>query len=1742
MTDIPVDLLPDDLPNGLSGPTPIDVTSIDQRLQTINHVEATWSLPALPDEVKLDLVSAPEAVGLDVADWLYGLATDLTRVEPVRDAVDGFFFGQGTEQALAAAGPGLAFDTPTPPGFRSLTSERFEKVQAGWRTPAVEQGEDAVLNRLRRGFHAVANAGERQDLARPWRFADDPTAPVVDLKKRAIAAGLLPEDTPLTGVWTPALQSIRWQLLQQDANREMAGDRGGAMSIAGVGNLMDRWLSPTGLLASAVALDFVPDFAQAGREASEWGDKWRAWNEDRWNPGKLLDAITGPIDDVALPVINTALLLTGVGSVGLFALRGTQLLRAGTTLGRFASATSLAGRVEALAQPSFMAQKLMQGNRLAGAGEAMAAWRQFSGVQIAKRGIQEGMKLGVAGNLESSLFNTGRDDDRYTEFLEFRSSNPLMAGVTGLIELPLAPSTIFMPGRISALYRGAQAATKSTLGALTDIPREQKLQQAIMPAALQQIAGTDVEGANRLTRVWRDDPTRAAAMLFAGAGETGKLSEETMRVAGERMTWLIANVALDKAAEIEMATRGLDRYSVEGRQLYHVVRNKQIAQIRSAPTAPEGLMVGEALNLDNPAHASWVEETVGRLHGLDLDEVPGTAVAAARKRKKAQETLRTRIAESPEDTIPELLAGQANHAEQRVANWHQLLAGVGEADIANYVARNPETITNLPNHDSFESSMQMLEEWAMASPGETLLRRSPLDTLASEEWVPNQLGEDIAATALPEGYLRRNGRILRQYDSDRPVDMAAGRVGVARMDTLTKQQAHSTLAYMRYLQGRLTSLGRAEELAGSSELFELYGQRIMATQGWQRFGQRRFAKLYKEMKAEAGDQAFALSRKQFEDYGRTIQWVHGQGEDPAIARKFIEKQLAAVTNNETFWTQVGVSKLDPGAQTVDGLAKALEERAPFLAAELDNVPHELRVRLAERGYRPVLMYERISPYDIAGLAGPLAEVNQWKLSARSLGQFASRVDPNDIATLRTRQVRSLLPARLRQVGLELDEPDIDFVLDGLRAKLRRSWEIAQEADDDGAALSRKVALRASGQLNPRSIYDLSLPEVKDALPLFSDAQARTVVGALRQARAVGPQYRGLAHIEDALVSKSQIHRFLEGMQGTQVADDLEGLSRVKAKLAGTAQRDAGWEGLRQYETAKRVAMGAVGAYLGANTAMNADADGEWVAGAAVLGGAGGALAGGRILKPRAVASVVAAQVAAQQYDGDNGDAGLAGLAAGGAVFFGGAKLATKALAGLDGRGWAQYSRLGDGYQKMRDSLRFSLSPIFDIQRYSEGLLLGQIREGTSGVKATLNPAKYAAENLGYGDVKSVRSAYRQAMKGWNGGVADVAEIMEETGGAYFAERGIFGFSSLDWEAGIWAQLLANGVDAQDAVQRARSVFSYGVTGRSALEQSVNFVFFPFSFQKKFLTDVGKFMADDLSRTVVLHNALKMYETLTEEFDLLREWQDWLPTLRQLRDVNPVAYGLSPGRFGGINAPLIELVMDSKLTRAPIDPILNAFLPQALNISTPEEAVNLTSFANQTAAVVRDARQLWRDLGEQGHVLFSDEMVTSSAERTRGWQAFQQLRGDLSGALQARGMDWNAVTRAQPGDALYPMRVRYVQDLRNLRDRMPAWAKSYDDAAANRQERTAELSRMTIAPNGAAEVQMAAFAREVDEISEAVQALYGVNLLEDPTLVPPEVQASLRRIAGRYARGSAQFHRLYRTFFENDLGPLFEEVN
>lgn len=377
-------------------------------------------------------------------------------------------------------------------------------------------------------------------------------------------------------------------------------------------------------------------------------------------------------------------------------------------------------------------------------------------------------------------------------------------------------------------------------------------------------------------------------------------------------------------------------------------------------------------------------------------------------------------------------------------------------------------------------------------------------------------------------------------------------------------------------------------------------------------------------------------------------------------------------------------------------------------------------------------------------------------------------------------------------------------------------------------------------------------------------------------------------------------------------------------------------------------------------------------------------------------------------------------------------------------------------------------------------------------------------------------------------------------------------------ATAYAHLRGEGFGMDEAYKAAREMYSYGSTGRSAAELSTNFVFFPFSFQKKALGHIGKWLNDDLGRSIILHDALKAYEHLDERFDLDRRWKDHIPYLQQLQRLNLFAYGISPGRFGGINSQLFEAV--GKVG-------WNAFVPVGVHIGAPAEEIGEALGAAEGGKIQGTTSQEMVDLGRQLTPVWNDinwmlhdtsevllpnvagvvtpmESASYRAQVRDGWAQYNQVRDDYEAALAEKGYTLSDLhSKPWLADAL----ADYEGRIAEVAERYPAWFDARTEIPGNAialsMEKDLYMQRAAIARARGEEPaidarQMFEMQQFIDKTLDDLELVHGTR---DPQFAPPQLFQVIRDRAIEHAERNPRFRDLWNRHWRKDFGLIDEPM-
>lgn len=1740
--------------SGQAQPTSaFDASQVDANLKAINAVTSSWRLPELPDEVKFDLASQPGVNADHLSNLLYGLDSDFHDAQPP------------DQQPPDQQQPTLQQQSGLPP-FGTYDKTRLIVAGVSSSKPPTTLDDSAVKR---------------------WKI-------------EAIDKGYLPAPTDgqIDNSWSPEFESIRKSMAYDDYNSSLRGDRPGAIPFSKVVDQLGKWTSPTGLMAAATNLDLFWDVGAIGKEFTTWGDKWRKLGKSK-NPfdfaKNLVDAVTGPVDDILMPVANWAMLASGVGEAFDFArvaftageaFAGGEavegLYRVANPLTKLTGAYDAAADYNRMTEVSGLGARFLKSDRtlVKGAGDAMKAWRELPSTAVAKKAIQVGMRLGVTSQLEDLVPGyqggvSASDVPGIKQGVTWAQTNPLFVAGSGVAELFLTPYSTFRPGTFTS---GAKGLIGKGAAALGTTPGK-AVAGAVLGAGLGTWMGKDtgdtIEGAAIGSLGLASVPLLGKGLNAAAAAAedvpiASKIVPKSVGLVGDflqKTSWkpLANNQQLTMAFHQAM----LGSLEPEARDAYQAVFNEKgflpaFAQHFGVDEEAAGASMGYVMTAAAIDHISasqakaagmknftenynrFKNKLIAQVRGFDLDnvgahtldEVAYAASMGVGGQKKEFFKLRDIFRQDPEkalsfaenhnraaqETLQQLLSVEASPdldpaVAARLYGWADMNATDRATVISKYLPQIMDSFGNWPEFSARTSEIRQLlhegllddavyDSFALPSGKLTPTVKANKPKVVVHPTVNQEISQGVnnALFRDPETDIQKVTTLGRIDPLARAVDPSIGRFTIMRAGTADKGQIRQVTEELKeLLKAHQTISQEGHKIPG---LTEKYGE---------------LTDLSKKQFEQAVNEVVKGGTSQ-KNMRAVYAYAKRQGIPFSALEGHLNDAVDQAVNDERLTDWIGLPKVVTGKAAPDEIVgpvlrgpQALKQRitdlqkkANFTAARIDGdklletlgegTPEYQRMKdhldaLDRDGYKLVHGVEYLMPEDLAHNTPVFEDITRRHLNAVTLGNFFKGREPAIARMNEERRHRLVLVDELAKGGLDksVNDQDVSNLLEDLHSILRSEQSVAEDTRTNAAMgtwLSRRLAA-AKTSTTPVTLADLGRTSharvIHELAPVYGDDAANAAARALRRMRNTEFRDVGLYAIEAKLRSKNQLAGALKVLSGTEHGESFLGRSSTARKVGA-------------------VAGGIYGAQTDPNNLTGA------LKGAAI-GAAAGTVAQGSL-----------------------------------------SPLFAKAERAFEASKWFQYGYLADDLAGVRDTLRFTLSPFFDLSRYTEGTMLGQ----------TAAPLRNAA---GERVVMPLNMSPKSLMKTWrkteglteSEAAARFKGVVQKFSGAsrgetdmqaadnmstWFQQVGIMGFNPTNWMAAAFHHLTEQGFDSRSAYEHVRDMYTYGTHGRSAAEQSVNFIFFPFSFQKKAYSHIAKYVGDDLSRAVIMHDALKGYELLNDKYNLSQMWKEHLPVLEKLQQLNLFAFGLSPGRFGGINRPYIEPIMNMASNlhgkNEFVPGILNLFSPNGVSVKSAAEAANVQKLVRSLAPVYNDINHLLGDAAEQKHALMSKSHQTYSADARDGWDEWNTYRKDFQDNLDKAGYKMADLSKPWMAET----KLAYNAKRAEIAAKYPGWGESRKKSAEKNAMLDLELQdRFDRVSNGSASTadQMTFTFDQAVKSAQADLKLHGIDTSDGFVDAPPAVRQQLIDMAVQFARGSHEWRQIYGKYFQRLLGPIEAEV-
>lgn len=496
-----------------------------------------------------------------------------------------------------------------------------------------------------------------------------------------------------------------------------------------------------------------------------------------------------------------------------------------------------------------------------------------------------------------------------------------------------------------------------------------------------------------------------------------------------------------------------------------------------------------------------------------------------------------------------------------------------------------------------------------------------------------------------------------------------------------------------------------------------------------------------------------------------------------------------------------------------------------------------------------------------------------------------------------------------------------------------------------------------------------------------------------------------------------------------------------------------------------------------------------------------------------------------------------------------------------------YGYLIDPLHRASMALRYTFSLAFDAGRHIENAMVATMKEGqefTLKMSRTLKKTK-ETESLGIlftkGQRISGQEAFQESLELGNilRGRKDIDQADEFV--ARMFQSGVLGYSPIVEEsARAWkmaeAHVRGGGKITkrylEELSERARYLEGYG-RGRRTAEKSVNFIFFPFSFQKKLVTTMGDFVTQAPTRALLIHEGFRRFQESGAD-ERLSEWTDkWFPMAQQLKRLNNLSYGISPGRFlfqglfehdtnlGTVAQGLASAFVPSG-SNTPIqqmfgglgDSMVHMFAPTVISSDTGvQEAMD--TMVDFVPAIRDFARFTGLDDPDGGSGL-----VGQVAAVTQGGAPYYQMqhyldekrafKAELEPVATSLGYaSVDGFLNSTQGAAIKPLVEQYNLALGDEYRKGQEMASKFENTAAINEQALYALA------NDPDRSDVEDVIVQLAQVQDAIPAIVEATGLPKDA-VTALMMGEMRGLAAHYAQ-NRQFNEMWKRFFEYAFGPL-----
>lgn len=462
---------------------------------------------------------------------------------------------------------------------------------------------------------------------------------------------------------------------------------------------------------------------------------------------------------------------------------------------------------------------------------------------------------------------------------------------------------------------------------------------------------------------------------------------------------------------------------------------------------------------------------------------------------------------------------------------------------------------------------------------------------------------------------------------------------------------------------------------------------------------------------------------------------------------------------------------------------------------------------------------------------------------------------------------------------------------------------------------------------------------------------------------------------------------------------------------------------------------------------------------------------------------------------------------------------------------------------MRNKARFTLSPEFQLRRVVKINAKGMLDQ----IPPTWHPVRYLMRDgqSGFNEKMAYLDKVMPELVNPNYDEGTQALYAEDPWGIYPGTRNYAAYM-----ADHWKQAGKTDTEVREMLIRNTTYGSkaYG-EGRSALERSMNFVFFPMSFDKTLYRNVGAYLLDHTAQRIILQAGLEAYARMGPPNDNVSTWlKNHAPILNEAARLNAFAHGLGFGQFGGINAPLLNLFIPQSYSSTSQGlAVLRGMLPLVAEFQNLGKELKDTwnigfrvtadQFQHNPALSGFKTKAAMTNAEAMQQIFFAKPVAeTASASATAAYQYRRQLQ-----ALFRKEVDYNAHAHSSAKLTLsnntseygefagHVVNATLVNDLVNLK--YPTF--NIADPAKFYADKAADIERFSLRMSGAGRHDVVTWITYAQKV--------GIDIYSNAHGMDSGMAAQYTRLYRAYAIEYAEtipgFLTFYNKNFKWQFGPL-----